>query len=45
MVKVRDAGVQTQKFLSALPLLETLLTSLLPPSGAVFSLNKVVAPV
>ena len=42
VVKVRDAGVQPQKFLSAFPPLEPLLTSLLSSCGVMFLLNNVV---
>jgi hypothetical protein len=44
VVKVRDAGVQTQEFLSAFPPIKPMLTSLLSPSGSVFLLNNVIAP-
>jgi hypothetical protein len=44
MVKVRDAGVQTQKFLYSFSLLKPLLTSLLSPSRSVFLPGDVVAP-
>jgi len=43
MTEVRDLGVEARKFLSAFPLFEALLSSLLSPCGLVFLLNDVIA--
>ena len=43
MVEVGDPGVQTQELLSAFPLSEPLLNSLLSPCRSVFLLNNIVA--
>jgi len=44
VVKVGDAGMETQEFLSAFPPPEPLLTSLLSPCGTVGLFDDVVAP-